>query len=141
MMILPASIKFHHVGIGTKTFKDAISIYTALGYELICAMDDLGLDIQVAFLKETDGPYIEIIAPLGTNGPLKSLLARGLLPSPYHTCYETPDIAEAGKLIQNLGFFPVLEPQPAIAFGGALISYHYHPAIGLFELVEDPPKW
>jgi len=133
--------RFHHVGIATKSFKDAVSVYFSLGYELICAVDDPGLDIQVAFFRDAEGPYIEIVAPLGSNGPLKSLISRGLLPSPYHTCYETLDILEAGKLIQNLGFFPVLDPHPALAFAGALIAYYYHPATGLLELVENPPKW
>lgn len=134
-------IRFHHVGIGTETFKEAITVYVSLGYELICAMDDPGLDIQVAFLKGVDGPYVELVAPLGPSGPLKSLISRRLLPSPYHTCYETPDIVRAGNLMQNLGFFSVLDPHPALAFRGALIAYYYHPAIGLLEVVENPPQW
>ena len=104
-------------------------------------MDDTGLDVRIAFLRGQTGPYIEIVAPLGPNGPLKSLLSRRLLPSPYHTCYATEDVVATGKYIRNKGFIPLGEPRPALAFGGAIIAYYYHPATGMLELVERPPMW
>ena len=137
---MPALI-FHHIGIGTATFEAAKAVYIDLGYELIDSMDDPGLDVRIAFLRGQTGPYIEIVAPLGPNGPLKSLLSRRLLPSPYHTCYATEDVVETGKYIRNKGFIPLGEPRPALAFGGAIIAYYYHPATGMLELVERPPMW
>ena len=134
-------LKFHHIGIGTAAFEDAIGVYIDLGYELIESMDDHVLDVRIAFLRGGEGPYIEIVAPLGPNGPLKSLQSRRLLPSPYHTCYETADLVAAGEYIQNKGFIPLGEPRPALAFGGALIAYFYHRATGMLELVENPPTW
>jgi len=134
-------LKFHHFGIGTATFEPAIAVYIDLGYELIDSMDDTGLDVRIAFLRGGQGPYIEIVAPLSPDGPLKSLLSRRLLPSPYHTCYETEDLVETGEYIQNLGFLSLGDPCPALAFGGALIAYYYHRATGMLELVERPPVW
>ena len=135
------SLKFHHVGIGTTMFEDAISVYLQLGYELICSIDDADLDLRVAFVRKDDSPYIELLAPLSPDGPLKSFLARGLLPSPYHTCYETSDINESGDRLQQQGFFPVTKPRPSRALNGALFAYFYHAAIGLLELVEGPTSW
>ena len=134
-------LTFHHVGIGTEAFEDAIAVYLALGYELICSLDDPGLDVRIAFLRGAKGPYLEVVAPLGPNGPLKSFLSRRQLPSPYHTCYATSDLVAAGKHLRAKGFLPLGNPHPALAFGGALIAYHYHSATGLLELVESPAEW
>ena len=135
------TLLFHHIGIGTATFEAAIDIYIDLGYELINSMDDHGLDVRIAFLRGQTGPYLEIVAPLGPNGPLKSLLSRRLLPSPYHTCYATENVVATGKHLRNKGFIPLGEPRPALAFGGAFIAYYYHAATGMLELVERPPVW
>jgi methylmalonyl-CoA/ethylmalonyl-CoA epimerase len=135
------SLIFHHIGLGTATFDVAIAIYIDLGYELITSIDDHGLDVRIAFLRGQTGPYIEIVAPLGPNGPLKSLLSRRLLPSPYHTCYATDDVMATGIYLRDKGFIPLGEPRPAIAFGGAFIAYYYHSATGMLELVENPPMW
>ena len=132
---------FHHIGIGTTAFEAAISVYIELGYELIDSMDDHGLDVRIAFLRGTAGPYIEIVAPLGPDGPLKSLLSRRLLPSPYHTCYAAEDLVATGKYIRSKGFIPLGAPRPALVFGGALIQYYYHQATGMLELVQRPPVW
>ena len=131
---------FHHIGIGTNAFEAAISVYIDLGYKLIDSIDDYGLDVRIAFLSGAAGPYIEIVAPLGPDGPLKSLLSRRLLPSPYHTCYATENIFVTGKYIRSKGFIPLGAPRPALVFGGALIQYYYHQATGLLELVQCPPE-
>jgi len=116
-------------------------VYIQLGYELIESTDDAGLDVKIAFLRGATGPYIEIVAPLGPDGPLKSMLSRRLLPSSYHTCYETDNLDAAREYIRSKGFIPVGPPRPARVFEGALIQYFYHQATGLLELVQSPPQW
>ena len=135
------SMKFHHVGVGTTSFEEAIAVYQKLGYQLICSMDDDVLDLRVAFLQKDGSPFLEIIAPLGPDGPLKSFLNRRIFPSPYHTCYATDNIHEAGACLQELGFFPLGEPKPSRALNGALFAFHYHNATGLIELAESPTIW
>lgn len=135
------SLKFHHVGVGTTSFDESITVYQKLGYELLCSMDDDDLDLRVAFLEKDGSPLIEIIAPLGPDGPLKSFLSRRIFPSPYHTCYATDHIHEAGACLKELGFFPLGEPKPSRALNGALFAFHYHNATGLLELAQSPAIW
>jgi methylmalonyl-CoA/ethylmalonyl-CoA epimerase len=139
--MITAPMQFHHVGIGTVSFQEAIETYRALGYRLVLSTEDPHLDVRVAFLYESESPWIEIVSPLGPNGPLESFIARKLLPSPYHTCYATDHIETCRDQLRNLGFLPLGEPHPAVAFSGARIAYHFHSALGLLELVENPPAW
>lgn len=104
-------------------------------------MNDDDLDLRVAFLEKDGSPLIEIIAPLGPDGPLKSFLSRRIFPSPYHTCYATDHIHEAGACLKELGFFPLGEPKPSRALNGALFAFHYHNATGLLELAQSPAIW
>jgi methylmalonyl-CoA/ethylmalonyl-CoA epimerase len=135
------TMRFHHIGIGTVSFHEAIEAYRTLGYHLILSTEDPVLDVRVAFLYEAGSPWIEIVSPLGPDGPLKSFIGRKILPSPYHTCYATEHIETCREQLRGLGFLPLGEPKPAMAFAGARIAYHYHSALGLLELVENPPAW
>jgi methylmalonyl-CoA/ethylmalonyl-CoA epimerase len=134
-------IVFHHVGIGTTTFEGTIAAYRKLGYEMVVSVDDPGLDVRVAFLSAIGSPWIEVVAPLRSGGPLKSFIERKLLPAPYHTCYATQNMETAQQWFKSLGFLMVQAPTPAAAFAGARIAYGYHAALGLIELVENPPEW
>lgn len=130
---------FHHVGVGTLDLEGAIAAYRALGYDVHARADDPVLGVRVAFLRGP-GPWIEIVTPLdGSGGPLRSLIRRKQLPSPYHTCYAVDDIAVASARLREQGFFPLGEPRPAAVFQGAAIWYHIHDSIGLVELVQQPP--
>lgn len=131
--------QFHHVGVGTTDFEGAIKAYEALGYKTCIVVDDPGLCVRVALLRASTGPLVEIVSPLGSDHPLKSLIARKVLPSPYHTCYSTADIVIGRERLFELGYMPLGDIRPAVAFDGARIAYQYHPAIGLLELVENPP--
>ena len=140
---MPPELLFHHVGVGTTNYDGAIAVYEALGHRLHSRVDDPGIDIRVAFLRAPGGhgPWIEILSPLGPDGPLQSLIRRKQLPSPYHTCYAVDDLDAGSARLHDLRFAPLGAPKPAIAFGGARIAFFYHAAIGLIELVESPPAW
>jgi len=137
------ALRFHHVGVGTTDFDEAIRIYGALGHRLYRSVDDPLLNVRVAFLRSRhgDGPWIEILAPLGEGGPLQSLIKRKLLPSPYHTCYAVADVHSASQDLQQLGFLPLGEARPAVAFDQALVAFFHHGALGLVELVQNPPSF
>ena len=136
-------LRFHHVGIGTTDFEAAIDTYVAMGHRLEIRVDDPGLNIRVAFLACPDpaGPWIEILGVLEPGGPLDGLIKRRVLPSPYHTCYTVQDLDLAGSFLREIGFVPLSDPRPALAFSNARIQFSYHPAIGLIELVESPPPF
>lgn len=130
---------FHHVGVGTLNPEGAVDAYRVLGYGVHARAEDTALGVRVAFLRGP-GPWIEIVSPLEEGGgPLRSLIRRRQLPSPYHTCYAVEEIAAASAVLRAQGFLPLGEPRPAKVFQGALIWYHLHEAIGLVELAQRPP--
>jgi methylmalonyl-CoA/ethylmalonyl-CoA epimerase len=133
-------LQFHHVGVGTARFDEAIETYQQLGHRLLVRVDDPLLNIRVAFLAGTAHPLIEILAPLNQPGPLDSYVRRKLLPSPYHTCYEVADMDDGVNRLREMGFRQVSEPLPAVALQGARVAFFHQPSIGLLELAERPPK-
>ena len=140
----PAKIelKFHHVGVGVLDMEGAICTYQVLGHRLVRLVDDPGINIRVAFLATpSSGPWIELLAPLNSRGPLDSLIKRKLLPSPYHTCYAVDGIELAGAQLRDEGFMQLGATCEAVAFDGARVAFHYHDVVGLIELVERPPEW
>lgn len=139
--MLPLMLEFHHVGVGSPRFEDAIDTYMQLGHQLHSRVDDPGLNVRVAFLRapgERDATWIEILSPLGPDGPLKSLVERRMLPAPYHTCYVTEDLGDATERLRERGFLPLGEPTAALAFGGAPVVFFLSRSIGMIELVQGP---
>ncbi|RYZ08863.1 MAG: hypothetical protein EOO73_06085 [Myxococcales bacterium] len=132
-------LQFHHIGIGTARFEDAVARYQSLGYELFVDLNDPGLNVRVAFLRRAGEPLIEVLAPLSEGGPLDALLKRRAIPGPYHTCYAVEDLAAGIEYLRERGFMPLTEPAPALAFGGRPVVFFYERDIGQVELVEKPP--
>lgn len=135
-------LRFHHVGVGTTDFEGAIECYQGLGHRLHRQLDDPGLNVRVAFLSGPRGigPWIEVLAPLGPDGPLKALLARRSLPAPYHTCYAVDDLERATEHVRLADFVALTAPKPALAFGNQRVAFFFNRSIGLIELVERPPS-
>jgi methylmalonyl-CoA/ethylmalonyl-CoA epimerase len=133
-------LEFHHIGIGTKRLGAAVSRYESLGYRLLLSIDDPGIKVRIAFVAASSGPLIEIVAPLGTGGPLDALIARKVVPGPYHTCYAVRSMPEAAEFLRERHFMPIAEPMPAVAFGGKPVAFFYERDVGLVELVEQPPS-
>jgi methylmalonyl-CoA/ethylmalonyl-CoA epimerase len=136
-----ADLALHHIGIGVLDLEAGIEAYGLLGYTKLVAVDDERLGVRVAFLSPPQAPghLIELLSPLGETSPLQSLIARKLLPGPYHTCYATTDYAVADRVLMERGFTRISKPTPALAMDQALIAFFYHHAIGLLEIVENPP--
>jgi len=134
-------LAFHHVGIGTADFEAAIATYQRLGHRLDVEVDDPVLNARIALLACPDGrgPWLEIVAPLSPGGPLSALLARRVLPAPYHTCYAARKLDEAAAALSDAGFRPLGEARPALAFDNAPVLFLYSPAVGLVELLQSPP--
>jgi methylmalonyl-CoA/ethylmalonyl-CoA epimerase len=130
---------FHHVGVGVLDLDRAIDVYAALGHSLLVKVDDVALNVRIAFVSPGPGAaLIELIAPLAGEGPLTALMKRHILPAPYHTCYAVSDLPTAICKLEALGFMRLTEPKPAVAMGGALIAFLSHRDVGLLEFVENP---
>lgn len=136
-------LHLHHIGVAVPDLERAIETYVAMGHSLVTKVDDTPLDVRVAFLAPNqaelrDDVLIELLAPLSDEGPLVALIKRRMLPSPYHTCYATNDITLAIDSLRDVGFIPVAPIRPALAMGGARMTFLYSQIVGLVELVEKP---
>jgi len=133
-------LEFHHVGVGALDFDGAIDTYVALGHSLHSRVDDPVLDVRIAFLRAPGphAPWIEVLSPLGPNGPLRALIGRRALPSPYHTCYVVEDLSRASERLRELGLLPLGEPKPALAFAGQPVAFFLSQTVGMLELVQAP---
>ena len=135
----PTGYRFHHVGVGTMEFDVGINAYRTMGLSLLTRVNDPGLRVQVAFLSagSAASPLVEILAPLGEDGPLASLIRRRMLPTPYHVAFSVPDLSErTGQLVAQ-GYLSLGDPKPARAMCGAQIQFLFHRGIGLVELIEE----
>jgi len=56
--------------------------------------------------------------------------------SPYHLCYQTPELDRASKYLKSLGFLLINGPSPSNALDDNNICFFYHKHFGLIEVVE-----
>lgn len=138
---LPMSLQFRllHVGVAVNELEPAVSTLNGLfGYEVVSGpFDDPIQKVRVTFLKasQTDSSEIELIAPLGTDSPIQSMLSKNG-GGAYHICLETNDIEAAVNHARAGGCVVISQPVPAVAFNGRRIAWIFAPSRQLIELVE-----
>ena len=131
--------KLLHVGVAVPSLGPAAEALTDLfGYKVVSGpYDDPIQKVTVLFLAKTarDVAEIELIAPLGADSPIQSMLAKSG-GGAYHLCFETSELEGALNHARKNGCIVVAAPAPAVAFQGRRIAWIYSRSRQLFELVE-----
>jgi methylmalonyl-CoA/ethylmalonyl-CoA epimerase len=131
--------KLLHLGVAVPSLDPATESLSALfGYRVVAGpFEDPIQKVAVNFLSTSglDAAEIELIAPLGEDSPIQSMLAKNG-GGAYHLCFETLDIEAALTHAESQGCVVVARPVPAVAFGGRRIAWIYTSTRQLFELVE-----
>lgn len=131
--------KLLHVGVAVPSLEPATDALSALfGYRVVSGpFDDPIQKVKVSFLStsEKDVAEVELIAPISSDSPIQSMLAKGG-GGAYHLCFETSDMEAALRHAKANGCIVVSGPVPAVAFEDRRIAWIYTQSRQLFELVE-----
>ena len=130
------NINFHHIGILTGSIKDSLTAYEDAGYKANDIIYDPIQDVHICFVERTNEPLIELIEPASEKSRVAATL-RLKGPGPYHTCYETNNLAESVQHLKKKHFLQISKPEKAVALDNRLICFLYNKEIGLIELVES----
>ncbi len=130
-----------HVGVAVPALDPAAeSLASLFGYRVVAGpFDDPTQRVSVNFLATSpeDRPEVELIAPLGDDSPIQSLLTKQN-GGAYHLCFETNDLEAALDHVQHHGCIVLAQPVPAVAFQGRRIAWIYTRYRQLIELLEAP---
>ncbi len=134
-------LAFDHLGLIVPDLEQGRAfLQTALGISRWSAVVDddcLGVTVQFGAAPTGAGPVYELVAPCGSGSPIAGQLGRGkgVL---NHLAYRTHDLEKAAAHLRATGCFPTAEPQPARAYGGALVQFWVSPLRFLIELIAKP---
>ena len=127
---------FHHIGYATDDINRTAGVFEQMGYRRETVYTDPVQNTYICFLTKAGAPSIELVAPVDqTSSVNKILKARGV--TPYHLCYETPDIDQSFEEMMEDGFIPLFRPVEATAFNNRRICYFFKKEIGYLELAES----
>jgi len=138
---LPGGLDFKllHVGVAVPSLGPTTELLSDLfGYRVVSGpFEDPLQKVRVSFLAKSDRDVaeIELIAPLGEDSPIQSMLAKSG-GGAYHLCFETSELDGALDHARKNGCIVVSSPVPAVAFQGRRIAWIYARSRQLFELVE-----
>ena len=128
-------MKVDHIGYAVKSIEKAKKALEPLGYRFEETVEDRDRNIHIAF-GELDGYRIELVAPISEGSPVDMQLSR-LGPTPYHICYQSPDLEAEIENLKASRFKVTVPPAPAVAFGNKRVVFLYSLAVGLIEIVEE----
>ncbi|WP_321331056.1 VOC family protein [uncultured Bacteroides sp.] len=128
--------KFHHVGYVTDSIDNTSAMFLKLGYECGEKVLDPIQNVYICFLHKNDAPGIELVEPFNESSSLNKLLKKSGV-SPYHICYEVPNIEKAYDELLEEEFIPLFRPVEATAMDNRQICYMYKKEIGYIELVNE----
>lgn len=129
-------MKIDHIGYAVKRIDRAITAFQKLGFEFEPVIDDTDRNVKLAF-GDKDGYRIELVAPLDKKqeSPVDQYLSNAV-GTPYHICYESENLDAEIEELAKQGFKVVIEPRPAVAFGGRRVVFMMNIGFGLMEIVE-----
>ncbi len=129
-----AGWRFHHLGVATRRIAREADGWRSFGYRQEGEVfEDPRQGIRGVFLVGA-GPRLELLEALPGSTVLDGWLERGI--KIYHQAFEVPDLPTALADLTARGAKIVVEPVPAIAFGGRKISFLMLPVLHLIELIE-----
>ena len=129
--------RFHHVGIACHDLERECRAMSLMGYapqgpEFLDPIQG----IRGLFLVGP-GPRLELVSPVAPGGVLETWLQRGA--KMYHLAFEISDMkSELDRLVANRCRVMV-DPVPAVAFGGRDIAFVMLPNMMLAELIQAAP--
>lgn len=130
-------MKVHHVGYVVQNIEKAKQVFLGLGFSFDDTVEDNGRAINICFGKNGN-EIVELVTPLqGKDSPVSKLLKKNG-PMPYHFCFETRDIDDTVRRLQEeqKGWMVIAKACAAPAIDNARVSFLYQKDIGLVELVE-----
>lgn len=123
---------FHHLGIACKNLETAAT-FVLRAFEIVSdsgTVDDPLLKARVRLFNEGLPCAIELVC-----GPAVEQLIKKQI-TYYHVCYTTPDIERSMHRAGALGAVTVVDPTPAVLFGGRRVAFLYT-VLGLVEFLEE----
>lgn len=129
-------MKIDHIGYAVKRIDRALTAFQKLGFEFEPVIDDTDRNVKLAFGNK-DVYRIELVAPLDKKqeSPVDQYLSNAV-GTPYHICYESDSLDAEIEELAKQGFKVVIEPRPAVAFGGRRVVFMMNIGFGLMEIVE-----
>ncbi len=129
-------MKIDHIGYAVKRIDRAQGGFEALGFHFGPVIDDTDRNIKIAF-GDKDGYRIELVCPLDKKqeSPVDQYLSNAV-GTPYHICYASNDFDGEIENLKRLGFKVIIDPRPAVAFGGRRVVFMMNLGFGLMEIVE-----
>lgn len=129
-------MKIDHIGYAVKRIDRALDAFQKLGYEFEPVIDDTDRNVKLVFGTK-DGYRIELVSPLDKKreSPVDQYLSNAI-GTPYHICYVSKRFEDDIDELKTQGFKVVIEPKPAVAFGGKKVVFMMNIGFGLMEIVE-----
>ena len=129
-------MRIDHIGYAVKRIDRALGAFEKIGYAFGSVIYDTDRNVMLVF-GEKDGYRIELVAPLDkkTESPVDQYLSNAF-GTPYHICYESDDLDRDVEKLQSQRYKVVIEPKPAVAFGGRRVVFMMNIGFGLMEVVE-----
>ncbi len=130
-----SDIKLHHIGYAVNDIGKSAAEFEVLGFKKESeVVEDKIRKVNILLIKK-DNVLIELVSPLTKDSPVYTILSK-IGSTSYHLCFSTGDIIKSVERLKKNKYLVLEKPNPALAFNGNLVSFLYHPQVGLIELVE-----
>ena len=127
------------MGLAVRDPKHAKAFLLGLGYRVGETVFDPEQHVNLIMCEHDSMPDVEIVYPGSGPSPVDALLKRHQAGIVYHPCYTTPNLEQAARGLEEAGLRPrcVMQPKPAVLFGGKTVAFYDVVGIGLIEMLEE----
>lgn len=131
-------MKFHHVGVLVQELDQGRKVLESISPSLLWSevIEDPTIGVKVQFGLENSGLRYELVAPFGVESPITNYLEKNGNMF-HHIAYQVANFNMKCCELRKLGWVPLGEPKPAVAFSGKRVAFFLSPTRLIFELIED----
>ena len=132
-------MKFDHIGITARSLAEGRALLEGAIFVQVWTAefhDDVN-DVMVQFGRCAAGVCYELVAPLSPTSPITRVLSKKINVL-NHMAYLVEDLSANAARLLAMGFVPVADAGPAIAYGNKLIQFFVEPSRMMIELIEAP---
>lgn len=131
-------MRLDHVGVAVPDLAAALAPYRVLGATVGEPFAVEAQGVRACFVA-AGGATVELLEPLGAEGPLAGFLRRHPGGGLHHLCHEVADLGAAVAALEALGARALGPPRPG-AHGRDVVFLHPAALSGvLTELLQAPP--
>ena len=136
-MIKLVDLKFHHLGLASKSLSNSLNSLKKIGYKIEKIKINKNYNVRNAICKKKNFPTIEVVSQYKKKSPIDNIIKKNNGDLIYHICFISKDLAKTLKIFKKKKIkFIKISHGYFSPFENMLSTFFYIDGFGVIEIMD-----